>query len=340
MKKSRIIVPALAMLTLSVAASVTGTVAWFTASRTASMSVENLAALNTTGNLEMSLTAGNTASGSSDLSNGTIKLHAMRDASYDVHHTGTPSSSVYYGQLSNDGNKITKVLEVAHSENNDLRFGTFNGIEVYYANYFTATFSTTSINANKLYFNNNISKSNVGSLTLTDSAINVYRSLRVSMEAKSMKSGTAEETKTIVWAPYTKDATIYNLCKAGTLLNPANADGTGEGTIIDKYKYDESNSLAIATEGTSVNVVKTSTKDPATVGEPTTTEGEKCLLSTMLKHSDTASEKIDVQVRFTIWFEGLDSNCVTSADELNTFSKSIFKTLNMSFYAIDTTLIA
>ena len=45
MKKSRIIVPALAMLTLSVAASVTGTVAWFTASRTASMSVENLAAL-------------------------------------------------------------------------------------------------------------------------------------------------------------------------------------------------------------------------------------------------------------------------------------------------------
>ena len=46
MKKSRIIVPALAMLTLSVAASVTGTVAWFSASRTKTLTANNLAVLN------------------------------------------------------------------------------------------------------------------------------------------------------------------------------------------------------------------------------------------------------------------------------------------------------
>ena len=64
MKKSRIIVPALAMLTLSVAASVTGTVAWFTASRTASIKASNLAAFNTDGDLSLILTAGNQGDGS------------------------------------------------------------------------------------------------------------------------------------------------------------------------------------------------------------------------------------------------------------------------------------
>ena len=49
------------MLTLSVAASVTGTVAWFTASRTASITASNLAAFNTDGDLSLVLSAGNQA---------------------------------------------------------------------------------------------------------------------------------------------------------------------------------------------------------------------------------------------------------------------------------------
>ena len=51
MKKSKIIIPAAAILALSVGASVTGTVAWFTASRTVSTTVNNLAAINTAGDL-------------------------------------------------------------------------------------------------------------------------------------------------------------------------------------------------------------------------------------------------------------------------------------------------
>ena len=43
MKKSKIIVPALAIITLSTAASITGTVAWFTANRTASVTVGDMA---------------------------------------------------------------------------------------------------------------------------------------------------------------------------------------------------------------------------------------------------------------------------------------------------------
>ena len=52
MKKSKIIVPALAVLLLSTAASVTGTVAWFTASRTYRLTAGDFAVVNTKDNLE------------------------------------------------------------------------------------------------------------------------------------------------------------------------------------------------------------------------------------------------------------------------------------------------
>ena len=41
MKKSKIIIPAAAILALSVGASITGTVAWFTAARTQTVSATN-----------------------------------------------------------------------------------------------------------------------------------------------------------------------------------------------------------------------------------------------------------------------------------------------------------
>lgn len=52
MKKSKIIVPALAVLLLSTAASVTGTVAWFTANRVFEMKAGQFAVVNTKNNLD------------------------------------------------------------------------------------------------------------------------------------------------------------------------------------------------------------------------------------------------------------------------------------------------
>ena len=53
MKKSKIIIPAAAILALSVGASVTGTVAWFTASRSVTLTGKNVAAINAAGDLEV-----------------------------------------------------------------------------------------------------------------------------------------------------------------------------------------------------------------------------------------------------------------------------------------------
>ena len=58
MKKSRIIIPALAMIAFSVAASITGTVAWFTANRTANINSGTYAVVKTTSNLDCTVRDG------------------------------------------------------------------------------------------------------------------------------------------------------------------------------------------------------------------------------------------------------------------------------------------
>ena len=66
MKKSRIIIPALAMIAFSVAASITGTVAWFTANRTASIDAGTYAVVKTSSNLTCSIAQGVGTSVSAD----------------------------------------------------------------------------------------------------------------------------------------------------------------------------------------------------------------------------------------------------------------------------------
>lgn len=58
MKKSKIIIPALGILVLSTAASITGTVAWFTAQNTFNTTVGEFAVIKTNGDLECVQTAG------------------------------------------------------------------------------------------------------------------------------------------------------------------------------------------------------------------------------------------------------------------------------------------
>lgn len=58
MKKSKVIIPAIALLAFSVAASITGTVAWFTANRVATIKASSFAVVNTTTDLSVVLGQG------------------------------------------------------------------------------------------------------------------------------------------------------------------------------------------------------------------------------------------------------------------------------------------
>ena len=56
MKKTRILIPAMAMIAFSTAASIAGSVAWFTANRQTSVNAGTYAVVKTTANLECEVT--------------------------------------------------------------------------------------------------------------------------------------------------------------------------------------------------------------------------------------------------------------------------------------------
>lgn len=83
MKKSKIIVPALGIIALSTAASITGTVAWFTASRSATISAGNFAVTKTTNNLKVVLSDGAGTHAADDETINVKDHYKLTDASFD-----------------------------------------------------------------------------------------------------------------------------------------------------------------------------------------------------------------------------------------------------------------
>ena len=108
MKKSKIIVPAMAVLVLSTAAAVSGTVAWFAASRTATVGVTNNTIINPEGVLNCQLAAGHITTVAADGKSVAIEEnHKLRDASVDI-NAAIPGTSgvdptVYRAHVDEEG---------------------------------------------------------------------------------------------------------------------------------------------------------------------------------------------------------------------------------------------
>ena len=85
MKKSRILVPALAMIAFSTVASIAGSVAWFTANRTISVNAGTYTVVKTTANLEVEVNPGIATS----VTDNVVSLgdNVLTDASFN-HKTG------------------------------------------------------------------------------------------------------------------------------------------------------------------------------------------------------------------------------------------------------------
>ena len=84
MKKTRIIIPALAMIAFSVAASITGTVAWFTANRTAQIDAGTYAVVKTTSDLDCTVADGLGTTATDNAANDVIAVNGkLSDASFD-----------------------------------------------------------------------------------------------------------------------------------------------------------------------------------------------------------------------------------------------------------------
>ena len=85
MKKTRILIPALAMIAFSTAASIAGSVAWFTASRTVNVNAGTYAVVKTSANLDCVATAGigTTASVVSDIQTISLGNNVLTDGSFN-----------------------------------------------------------------------------------------------------------------------------------------------------------------------------------------------------------------------------------------------------------------
>ena len=116
MKKSRIIIPALAMIAFSVAASITGTVAWFTATRTANIDAGTYAVVKTTANLTKTVTAG---IGTSVTDNVVTVDGVLTDGSFD--HAGT---NKYIYAPDKTGAKVGSRYALASATASNLTRGT------------------------------------------------------------------------------------------------------------------------------------------------------------------------------------------------------------------------
>ncbi|MBR0294313.1 MAG: hypothetical protein IJQ67_00145 [Bacilli bacterium] len=139
MKKSKIIVPALGLLLLSTAASVSGTVAWFTANRTYSFTAGEFAVVNTKDNLEASLGAGLGTSADNENKKITVtnSAHVLTDASFD--HTSLTQDIIAPDA---EGKKVGKVIPLASAlYTGDASYGLLRETNVYTAFTWTITFT-------------------------------------------------------------------------------------------------------------------------------------------------------------------------------------------------------
>lgn len=115
MKKTKIIIPALAALCLGAVASVSGTLAWFSASKSKSISMQNIAVINTQGSLVGEVAAGKN---SKVAEGGNVALadgYRLRDASAQIGKSATDNVTVWEATNVSDAGIATKYQSVDSS---------------------------------------------------------------------------------------------------------------------------------------------------------------------------------------------------------------------------------
>ena len=146
MKKSKIIVPALAMIAFSTAASIAGSVAWFTASRQVTVNAGTYAVVKTTTNLQVDVADGIGATANNNSKSISVGTNLLTDASFDH------DDEVIFVPNA-DGTDIddTKTQPLATATANNLKRETLTGGAVVYSAItweisFTLGFGATSGN--------------------------------------------------------------------------------------------------------------------------------------------------------------------------------------------------
>ena len=309
-KKSAVVIPALARIAVTAAASVSGTVAWFTANRSVTVNGSNFNAVAQDGDLSIEL--GDALVGVvADGNTGSVKMAdktSLTDASYDP-----DSSKLYTKILGEDKNNSTVVAgfkdlgaaTVTNTEgvggavksNPDWFYVNGSGNDqttVYYGVSWTWNFTygfKSDANDMGLFFNikdstigivdkdGDTNKKNRNGTEYQNTNTEVGKGFRLARQAKE---NTGNEHQTIVWAPEGgKDLHV-----TGTAQNNTNAFGAG---IFHKVGE------------TGASIATDLAKDY------NANNNGYCFLGRLTSKAATIS------VKCTAWFEGTDPNVVNDA---------------------------
>ena len=289
MKKSKIIIPALGILVLSTAASITGTVAWFTAQSTFDTEVGDFAVVRTNGDLECTMGEGlgTTLTGNSIATTTNYKLS---DASFDhsAKYIIAPDRS---GQFVGRKTPLASANTTVGDANSIVR-NVKNGVTALSAMTFTMTFSLDFGAADSnyaLYFDasaSSIAKSNNAAIDNTDT-IHGFRMAFVGQ--------TATYTTTKVWADQQTSSNAKYVSNSLSVGNALAGTAYASGSLMDS---------------TYTNGI------PATSQLKTAAAAETNYLGIFNFQANTT-----VELEFTVvcWFEGSDPTIVDTANDETDF---------------------
>ena len=274
-KKSAVVIPALARIAVTAAASVSGTVAWFTATHTVTATAGNFNATYNDGNLELSVASVQATTGNQAVKALTIKNHDVTidngilftDASYNA-----TANELWSDKEEDDGNDPTEFKSKGGSTNAstgwvaDLTSNTLYAVTWTYT--FKYRFGTDVSKDAKLAFDPSLS-----SMTCADDSTfsGVSGGFRRAMTCDNTKTNTKT---TIIYAP--ESASIFTYIK--------DANGTKE------------------------------TYETTCISSNKQKDNTKYELGTFKAPSLANSYSNDLAVRVVAWFEGTDTtHTITNA---------------------------
>ena len=297
MKKSRIIIPALALIALSTVASVTGTVAWFTASRSVTVTASEFAVTKTSSNLTVTLgngeyTTANTNTKSVSVNSKTILTHGSFDhVNKNFYVPNSTASSVTEVSI-NDEALTTKLVQSTDSDSNKIVTA------VTWSMSLSVTFSQSGRDM-ALFFDkagSSAYKSGTNNVLPTKTGLGFRVAFVAGTPTISAGTTTSSEV-TKVWAP-NRNATG---CKY--------VNGTGEGAM-DGTTY----TSGLIASDTTVTIPEDEKANAAAVAS------NPGYLGTFVFD---ANKTVNLNYTVVAWFEGTDEEIKASADTMETLTASM-----------------
>ncbi len=221
MKKSTIIVPALAVIAMSTAASITGTVAWFTASRSATVTASDFAIAKTSANMQVALSEG---IGTSVTDSGDTHTVTMNAANYKLGHASFDhsTSKVYIPTV--DGKSIDRSVTLSDSTTADnVKQSTEGSIKIISCASWKITFTMTFGNSGRntaLYLDTKSANTFVKNSSTNAAPTKTGKAFRVAFVPDGTPTNATGVTR--VWAPNQGTEDEVQNCK---YVNATTAEG-------------------------------------------------------------------------------------------------------------------